>query len=54
VGVLRDLPEGERVRLGERARDRILASHTAEHRAIEFESIVVRMGAARTTEAVTA
>ena len=50
VDVLRDLSDGERVRLGERARDRILASHTAEHRAIEFEAIVARMGAA---EAVT-
>ncbi len=53
VEVLRNLSDAERVRLGERARDRILASHTAEHRAIEFESIVARIGTARAAEAVT-
>jgi spore maturation protein CgeB len=34
---LRDLPEGERQALGARARERVLASHTAAHRAEELE-----------------
>jgi spore maturation protein CgeB len=34
---LRDLPEAEREALGTRARERILASHTAAHRAAELE-----------------
>lgn len=52
VEVLRDLSDSERIRLGERARDRIFASHTAEHRAIEFESIVEQMSVARASEAI--
>jgi spore maturation protein CgeB len=40
VSALRDLSDAERLRLGARARERILAEHTAEHRAREFESIV--------------
>lgn len=34
---LRDLPEGERKNIGARARARILAAHTAAHRAAELE-----------------
>ena len=40
AAILRDLDEAESKRIGLRARDRILAQHTAEHRAIEFEDIV--------------
>lgn len=38
--LLQNLPEAERLLLGRRARERILAQHTSEHRAKEFESIV--------------
>ena len=40
TAILRDMPEAERQRVGNRARQRILAAHTAEHRALQFESIV--------------
>jgi spore maturation protein CgeB len=40
LGYLRDLPEVERLRLACRARERILSSHTAEHRAIALEADV--------------
>ena len=33
----RDLPDGDRRALGEAARARVLAAHTAAHRAAEFE-----------------
>jgi spore maturation protein CgeB len=42
--ILRYLSAEERDRLGRRARERILAEHTAEHRAREFEHIVERCG----------
>jgi spore maturation protein CgeB len=35
---LQDLPERERMTLGRKARNRILAQHTAAHRAVELES----------------
>lgn len=35
-----DIPEAERRTIGMRARDRVLAAHTAEHRAIELEAYV--------------
>jgi spore maturation protein CgeB len=38
LSVLRDLGEDERLRLGERARARILDGHTAAHRAAELEA----------------
>ncbi|RYZ05062.1 MAG: glycosyltransferase [Comamonadaceae bacterium] len=38
--LLRDLPEDERRRVGERARQRVLAEHTAAHRAAELEAHV--------------
>jgi spore maturation protein CgeB len=34
---LRELPEEERIRIGERARQRVLLAHTAAHRAAELE-----------------
>ncbi|HEY0785509.1 MAG TPA: glycosyltransferase [Acidobacteriaceae bacterium] len=52
VRVLCEMPESERLRMGERARERILSEHTAEHRARDFESIVERMGAKREARAV--
>lgn len=38
--ILTALPDESRVALGRRARERILASHTSEHRAQQFEAIV--------------
>ena len=38
--LLRELPEDERRRVGERARQRVLAEHTAAHRAAELEAHV--------------
>jgi spore maturation protein CgeB len=53
---LRDLPEPERRELGERARARVLAAHTAAHRAVEFEQAVEAAGgeAVRDTPTLTA
>jgi spore maturation protein CgeB len=39
--LLRELPEDERRRVGERARQRVLAEHTAAHRAAELEAHVL-------------
>ena len=41
--ILAHITDGERARIGRNARDRILASHTATHRAEEFEAIVSRV-----------
>jgi spore maturation protein CgeB len=38
--LLRELPEDERLAVGERARSRILAQHTAAHRAAQLETYV--------------
>jgi spore maturation protein CgeB len=38
--ILEHMSDAERQRIGERARQRILAEHTAEHRAVEFERII--------------
>lgn len=38
--ILRSFPDEERVRMGRRARERILDQHTATHRAEQFEQIV--------------
>ena len=38
--ILREMPDSERNRIGSAARERILAQHTAHHRALEFEAIV--------------
>ncbi len=40
VGIVTGISDEERCRIGARARERILAEHTAEHRAIQFEAIV--------------
>lgn len=37
LGYLRELPEAERLEIGRRARARVLAAHTAAHRAAELE-----------------
>ena len=43
LGYLRDLPEPERRRIGERARARVLAKHTAAHRARELETYALQL-----------
>ena len=43
--ILREISDEERERMGRRARERILAEHTAEHRAKQFEQIVSECGA---------
>jgi spore maturation protein CgeB len=40
---VRDLPESERVELGERARSRVLLEHTAAHRAAELEGYALEV-----------
>jgi spore maturation protein CgeB len=40
---VRDLPESERLALGERARSRVLSEHTAAHRAAELESYALEV-----------
>jgi spore maturation protein CgeB len=49
--LLRELPEEERRAAGERARGRILAEHTAAHRAAELEGYVVALRAGAAAEA---
>jgi spore maturation protein CgeB len=44
---IRSLPEGERRAIGDRARRRVLASHTAAHRAAELEGYVLELQARR-------
>jgi spore maturation protein CgeB len=43
LSYLSDIPERERKAIGERARARVLAEHTAAHRAAELESYVVEL-----------
>lgn len=43
--ILRNFPEDERRRMGLNARERILAQHTASHRAIQFEEMLQRCAA---------
>jgi len=38
LGILRTLPDAERRAIGERARTRVLAAHTGDHRAAELEA----------------
>ena len=38
--ILTGITEEERLRIGQRARDRILAEHTSFHRAVQFEQII--------------
>jgi spore maturation protein CgeB len=40
---LHDLPDSERVAIGERARRRVLQSHTSAHRALELERYVAEV-----------
>lgn len=40
ASILNEMSSTERLRIGARARERILAEHTSEHRAIQFEAIV--------------
>lgn len=40
VHILENISDAERTQIGQRARARILAEHTADHRAAEFEQIV--------------
>ena len=48
---LRDMPDPDRARLADAARARVLAQHTAEHRAIELETYVAEVaGAAPITD----
>jgi len=44
--ILSDMSDEQRLRIGDRARERILAEHTSLHRAREFESIVAHCAAA--------
>lgn len=44
VDILAGVSDEQRTQIGRRARDRILAAHTAMHRAQEFEAIVSRLG----------
>ena len=50
---LRDLPEPDRREIAERARARVLAAHTASHRAIEFEQAVRAAGGETAPESAT-
>jgi spore maturation protein CgeB len=43
VSILTGMSEQERVRMGQRARERILAEHTSDHRAQELEKIIERV-----------
>jgi spore maturation protein CgeB len=49
VEIVRDFSDEERERIGRRARERILAEHTAEHRARELERVVECCGASGAT-----
>lgn len=42
VEILLHMPEAERARIGRNARERVLASHTASHRASQFENVVAQ------------
>ena len=45
LDILRSMTDAERERIGNAARERILAHHTSQHRAMEFEEIVSRCSA---------
>lgn len=47
--ILDGMSDHERSALGRRARERILAEHTSDHRAQQFEAIVARVGQRRAT-----
>jgi spore maturation protein CgeB len=52
LGWLRDLPDEERVSIGTTARSRILAEHTAAHRAAELETYALDLLARQATSEV--
>ena len=54
ASILRDLSDEERERIGRRARERVLAEHTAAQRACAFEHIVEQCGANRVSAQVEA
>jgi spore maturation protein CgeB len=41
--ILRNLPDTDRLAIGQRARDRILSEHTSPHRAEQFEKVVAAL-----------
>jgi spore maturation protein CgeB len=41
--IIRDLPETERYRIGERAMLRVLSEHTAAHRAAQLEGYILEL-----------
>ena len=43
LAMIRDIPESERMRIGQRARKRVLADHTAERRAEQLEGYAVEL-----------
>jgi spore maturation protein CgeB len=43
LGWVRDIPDEERRTIGERARARVLAQHTAGHRAAELEAYALQL-----------
>jgi spore maturation protein CgeB len=45
--ILTGISDEERVRIGVRARDRILSQHTSQHRAAQFEEIVAECSVAK-------
>lgn len=47
TGILKSTTDSERERIGRAARERILASHTSAHRAMEFEEVVNRCNSPR-------
>ena len=47
ASILRDLSDRERIRFGQRARERILSEHTSRHRAIQFENVVAQCYASK-------
>jgi spore maturation protein CgeB len=51
--ILDGISDRDRIRLGQRARERILAEHTSEHRAKQFEAIVEQLSHRRCYGTVT-
>lgn len=47
TSILQHMTEAERIHMGRNARERILASHTAAHRASQFENVVAQCYAGR-------
>ena len=54
VSILVGLSDEQRLRIGDRARERVLSEHTSIHRARQFESVVDRVYASRGTQQFTA